>query len=437
MNLTIYVIAILLVHVPGLVIRLVPFYSQLNRQQLIKLFSYYALYLFGEILICYAIYPYLKLTLTEFKLILLIGNMSLFLLNVLFIPNKGQQLFIGWIVASIIQCMFTPPGIIVDRFFGTAEMPMQCLVFGISLVAVFLLTAYPLYKYCYTMVRAMLKSSKDYDWSHAWLLPFFIYASSFVYTLFSDWNTSALIVGRILCMIASVLAFKALTNRIRDYKKQADLQYNAYLLNIQVMSLNKNIANIQDSQNKFRILKHDMRHRIQMINTLLVNEKYDEIKNMLIELNYELDETVIKSYCVNPILNAAISAYAERAKEEGFDVNINMSLPDELPVDATQLAVAIANAFDNAIRAGKTGKENIIELLSGYNDSCVTLIIKNTFEGKVETDADGLPISSNNEYGEHGLGIRSILAFANANNADFTYSVEDNWFIVRLIIWNE
>ena len=106
----------------------------------------------------------------------------------------------------------------------------------------------------------------------------------------------------------------------------------------------------------------------------MANENYEEIKTILSELNTELDETVITTYCANPVLNAAISAYVERAKEEDFSVNVHISLPDKLPVDATQLAVAISNALDNAIHAGMAENEKKLELISSYNSTCITVI---------------------------------------------------------------
>ena len=118
-------------------------------------------------------------------------------------------------------------------------------------------------------------------------------------------------------------------------------------------------------------------------------------------------------------------------------MRLSRHMPDKLPVDATQLAVAISNALDNAIHAGMAENEKKLELISSYNSTCITVIIKNTFNGNVEIGDDGLPVPTKNSDGEHGIGIRSIIAFANANNADFTYSVENNQFIVRLIIWNE
>lgn len=437
MSFFLYIAAVILVHVPGLVIRLAPFYNRTNHKLRIKLYGFYALYILIEIFACLIIYPHLSMTLTEFKLILMVGNMALFLINVFCIPNGSQQLFFGWVAASIVQCMFSIPAVVVDRLFPASGMALQCFVFAVSLDIEFLIIAYPLYKTFCPMIETMLRSSESYNWSRTWVLPFFIYASSFAYTLFSDWSTLELVVGRILCTVASILSFKTLTDRINEYEERNELQHNTRLLEVQVSSMNRNIANIQDSQNKIKILRHDMRHRIQLMNTLLVNENYEEIKTVLNELNTELDETVITTYCVNPVLNAAISTYVERAKEEGFDVNVHISLPDKLPVDATQLAVAISNAMDNAINAGKNQKEKTLEVVSNYNSTCITVIIKNSFFGKVEIGADGLPVSGSNNVGEHGIGIRSIIAFANANNADFTYSVENNQFIVRLIIWNE
>ena len=82
MSFFLYIVAVILVHVPGVVIRLVPFYNRTDHRLRVKLYGFYALYILIEIIACMIIYPHLNMTLTEFKLILMVGNMALFLINV-------------------------------------------------------------------------------------------------------------------------------------------------------------------------------------------------------------------------------------------------------------------------------------------------------------------------------------------------------------------
>lgn len=167
MSFFLYIVAVILVHVPGVVIRLVPFYNRTDHRLRVKLYGFYALYILIEIIACMIIYPHLNMTLTEFKLILMVGNMALFLINVFCIPNGSQQLFIGWVAASIIQCMFSIPAVIVDRLFPTSAMAIQCFIFAVALVIEFLIIAYPLYKNFCPLIRTMLRSSESYNWSHS------------------------------------------------------------------------------------------------------------------------------------------------------------------------------------------------------------------------------------------------------------------------------
>lgn len=79
-----------------------------------------------------------------------------------------------------------------------------------------------------------------------------------------------------------------------------------------------------------------------------------EVARNYIKVSSELlAETVVKRWCVNPILDAVFSAYFRQAEACGIRIEADIDIPEDLPVDAAELSTVFANALENAIHAVK------------------------------------------------------------------------------------
>ena len=93
-------------------------------------------------------------------------------------------------------------------------------------------------------------------------------------------------------------------------------------------------------------------------------------------------------------------------------------------------ATVLANAIENAINAAeKLEPENRLIDIKVIIAPKFMVQISNTFQGDVEFDSDGIPVS--HEDG-HGFGTRSIVAFCDKNKAYYNFKTKDGRFILQI-----
>ncbi len=54
-----------------------------------------------------------------------------------------------------------------------------------------------------------------------------------------------------------------------------------------------------------------------------------------------LGETSVECYCANPVLDAILCAYFQRAKELGVQLETKLDIPERLPMPAAELALCL------------------------------------------------------------------------------------------------
>ncbi len=82
----------------------------------------------------------------------------------------------------------------------------------------------------------------------------------------------------------------------------------------------KEYAAILDKINAIQIYRHDPRHHLTALNTLLHENNLGEAEKYLGKLNNQLDGTVIEKHCENYVVNIILSSYINRARDEGIEV---------------------------------------------------------------------------------------------------------------------
>ena len=142
-------------------------------------------------------------------------------------------------------------------------------------------------------------------------------------------------------------------------------------------------------------------------------------------------EKTAESYCSHTILDAVLSSYLQWAKRKSIRVTTNLAFPDPLPVNETELATAFANALENAIQACEKIEpaKRYIEV-KAITDPQFILQVRNSFDGIIAFDKDGVPLSAKKG---HGFGTRSIVTFCEKNNAFYEFGTEGETFYMWMM----
>lgn len=204
------------------------------------------------------------------------------------------------------------------------------------------------------------------------------------------------------------------------------------MLELQAVAIEHRGMEFRQAQELMRIERHDLRHRFQTLHTMLQNGQTGEAMQYIESAQQTLTESRMEHYCANPILDAVLVTYFHQAKMLGIRVEAQLAIPDDLPVPAADLSTVFANALENMIHAVKDlpADQRVIHCKCIHQPRMM-LEFTNPHAGEVHFSADGLPVS---EKASHGIGTRSIKAFAEKYNAICSFRDEDGLFKLQLAL---
>lgn len=278
---------------------------------------------------------------------------------------------------------------------------------------------------------------RDYQksWWQLCLIPMFFFCSFsslafFPYTLYEHPEN---ILASIFAMITMLVSYVVVLQYLDSEMKQIE----GYWKNVMFESYSKGLESqrymVEQAEQNLRILRHDMRHYALMIDSLLDQGEYDEIRNIAGYLNEVMDENKVARYCENLIVNTILLKMAEQAKNCDVTLNLDVLISPQIPVNEYEFALVIANLLENAVTAVKdmkTGRfvEGKIHCTEGY----LLIDLENPCRKEIRFHSvTGLPESEGKR--NHGLGMQSVLAFCDNLGGNIDCYCENDRF--RLILF--
>ena len=169
-----------------------------------------------------------------------------------------------------------------------------------------------------------------------------------------------------------------------------------------------------------------------MLRTLIQQGETDKALEYLNEVSQTYDDTVIKTYCRNEMVNSVLSIYNMRFEEQRIRWEIQVSIGEKLPCSEMMFCAILSNVLENAMHAVQELPEDkrYIELSLSEKAGHLLLMEKNTVRS-VPTFADGVPVT---ERSGHGLGARSIVYYVEKLSGQYQFFMEDGDFVVRIIL---
>ena len=146
------------------------------------------------------------------------------------------------------------------------------------------------------------------------------------------------------------------------------------------------------------------------------------------------------SYLLKPVsqdllfrtLDAILSSYFRRAKDLGIQVKTQLAIPEELPVPVAELSTVFANALENMIHeVQKLPPDERCMVCKCITSPRLMIEFSNPCTEDVTIGADGLPVTRDTG---HGIGTRSIMAFAEKHRAVCSFRAENGWFKLQMAL---
>lgn len=284
---------------------------------------------------------------------------------------------------------------------------------------------------CHTTETIFAKDMRDL--SIIGFLPSVYYISDYAFTKLSDLlysgnKTVVEFMGFAFCI--SYLAF--LFVYFREYERKREISQYSDLMEMQLFSIKNEVEQVTRSTHSLAILRHDMRHHLNIILTQLQNDNTKQAADYIREINNAYEDTVITIYCRNEMVNSVISIYHTRFADRNISLYCNISIEASLPCPAPAICTILSNALENAMHALEEmdTEKKWTSLTITQKKNHLLLQIENPVL-QIPKLVDGIPVSGRKG---HGIGVKSIVYYTEQLNGQYHFSISDHIFILRIII---
>lgn len=235
----------------------------------------------------------------------------------------------------------------------------------------------------------------------------------------------------VLLLILMPLMYWNIFQVLLRQQRLVTAEEETHYLQLQSKMMTQRITQSMEQEKAISIYRHDLRHRLQTISTMLEDGNTEQALAYIASSNQNLTDTHRKKWCVHPMLDAVFSSYFQQAEAASITVEASLDIPADLPIDATELSTVFSNALENAIHATK--QLPIEDRKIRCRCICQPQLmfdISNTYTGKISFDAHHRPIAIDPH---HGLGTRSIASYCEKHHATCTYKVNNQWFTIQIV----
>ena len=367
----------------------------------------------------------LGLNVFTYKCCLALGWIPFFLSMLFIFPTaKAAQIFILGMQGIYMFALHGISGICI--LLGFSDIPTEnLLIEHLFIYDLFFALTLP---GAYCVFSPMLPSKrfmneKSYSYYIA-IIPMLLVTAAMPTSLMGKlWSPDKLFVWLILTIF--FIAFdRYLIREKKDFENITNIQSANHLMEKSISFLQSYAQLLQDNGKEMSIFRHDLRHRILALHGLLQRGQTEDALALLESAHEDLERTATHPYCLNPIINAIISIYFEKAKELSVRTSHKISFPQSLPSIESPLAYVLANLLENAIQASATmpKEKRTVDLTLLMKGNQIALSIVNQYDAPLRFDENGYPKS---DKAGHGFGMVSIARFMDTHHAYKNFTQKD------------
>lgn len=171
----------------------------------------------------------------------------------------------------------------------------------------------------------------------------------------------------------------------------------------------KYYESLEQDQFQVRRLRHDMANHLQTMSAL----PEPELRNYLDELIHSPAMEHTQRFCENHIINVALASKTAVMEQKHIHAEVEISVPQEIPIQDADLCAVFANSLDNAIEACEKlpGNQRKLSIKARTDKGLLVLKVQNPVNENTVRE-NGIPVTTKQDTHAHGFGLASIREIA-------------------------
>jgi len=263
-------------------------------------------------------------------------------------------------------------------------------------------------------------------------IPMVYYLFDYSMGIYTDfWLTNNRMATEFMPFFLCIIYFLFCTLYFREYERKAEALRKEQITALAAKQQEKEMAAVRRSEHEIRILRHDMKHYLDILAGHLRENDTEASIRMVESLTSKIQDTSLHRFCTNDMVNYVLSSYTEKCSQKGIRLETDIRL-EALDTDEIMFCSILSNALDNALNAasGLDEASKVISLMLRTSGGKLLLSVQNPFSIP-PVFADGVPVS---RQAGHGYGAQSIRYMTEKLGGNCQFAVQGNLFILRVVI---
>lgn len=314
-----------------------------------------------------------------------------------------------------------------DELYGVSSLTLPGFIFDLCLTALLIGT----YVVCRRRkIDLRLKFLEVVGFLAFFIFALFMLLSIGVYNDTLDFKTSVVFdLFATFFMLAIFLAYWSYLIIARDRgNMKRDADHAQKYIAMQIKSLELEETNRQE----IKILKHDLRNHLQVIQEMCNTKQYAQMESYISELSG--NPMLSKSFCItgNPAADTVISIKKAYADSVGIRLICDGNFAWLSHLSPIDVCAVFSNLLDNALEGSINAADPYIAIKGNDHAHFYTLIFSNNVPANIKIKNNSVKTSKKDRK-HHGLGLSSINSVICKYNGSYTLKCKDMVFCVRAV----
>jgi len=238
-----------------------------------------------------------------------------------------------------------------------------------------------------------------------------------------------------LCLLLLILMFIQAVLDLISRLAQRDAELRA--LSMREKYAVENIKLMVETQKSTRQERHEMRHHIALMAEMLSSGQQERAKTYAHSLLDKVDALPSDTYSANPIINAIVGRYLNKAKAAGISVSADILDMEKAFLRDDELCVLLTNMLENALEACLKMPEASTRFLRfrlRASEDHLIIVCENSTDASVTIDPDKNIATSKEEPEHHGFGLQVMRQIVEKYKGEFSIACTEGVFTVKVIL---
>ena len=225
------------------------------------------------------------------------------------------------------------------------------------------------------------------------------------------------------------------------------------LVIVLLQSMTYRILSLQQEKKMLQILQKEkeQQYNFSRENVDLINQKCHDLKRQIRALKlvqgeerdrlFKETEEAVQFYDAhvktgNDVLDTILTEKSFVCTRQGIRFSCNIHAEHMDIIDVIDFYTIVSNGLDNAIECVSRYEDNekkVINVAVLERGSMLHIFIDNYFDGELEF-CNGFPVTSKDDKGYHGYGVKSMQMIAKKYGGDIRISVNNHTFSLQIML---